>query len=150
MVYTLRFLGVTKAQMSSVTWLTGKVDWVSDDPNQTCPKYASWTSGSEFSPFTGLMVDPAAHNDAHPTYRSAGSTRLSQIVCQYLGPTVRLQDARLVTSLTVQGGGESLIRDGLWDVLSYLSATVSNDVMILVFDLEREIYFHVSAIMTTQ
>ena len=92
------------------------------------------------------MVDPAAHNDAHPTHRPAGGTRLSQIVCQYLGPTVRLQDARLVTSLTVQGGGESLIRDGLWDVLSYLSATVSNDVMILVFDLGREIYFHVSAV----
>ena len=72
-------------QENKVEWLTGKVDWAKESTE--CPKYNTWTAGNEFSPFTGVIVDPStASSSFHPRFEPAGTSRLNKIVCQFLGP----------------------------------------------------------------
>ena len=120
-----RFLGVKMDQVGKVEWLTGKVDWVQTSATK-CPKYDSWTSGTEFSPFTGVIVDPSTLSGrTHPQFEPAGTTRLNKIVCQFLGPILSLGESSRVRAADSDQDKIDLLSDGTWDPTMYSEARAS-------------------------
>ena len=130
-------------QENKVEWLTGKVDWAKESTE--CPKYNTWTAGNEFSPFTGVIVDPStASSSFHPRFEPAGTSRLNKIVCQFLGPIISLGKSRRIRAPGSDQVKTDLLSDGVWDPITYAEARVGfTGTYYLVIEMGYDILFQV-------
>ena len=132
-------------QVGEVEWLTGKVDWVQTSATE-CPKYDSWTAGTEFSPFTGVIVDPSTLSGrTHPQFEPAGTTRLNKIVCQFMGPILSLRDSSRVRAISSDQDKIDLLSDGAWDPTIYAEAQAGfAEFYYVIIEMGYDILFQVS------